>query len=33
MDCLGCRIANGMEPGVHLVYENGRIACVLGPET
>lgn len=29
MDCLGCRIANGIEPDLHIVYENERITCVL----
>ncbi|GIP40502.1 HIT family protein [Paenibacillus sp. J31TS4] len=29
MECLGCRIANGMEPNLNLVFENERIACVL----
>jgi len=29
MDCLGCRIANGREPDVHIVYENELVACVL----
>lgn len=29
MDCLGCRIANGIEPGLNVVYENDLIACVL----
>ncbi|CAG5080229.1 Protein kinase C1 inhibitor, pkcI [Thermobacillus xylanilyticus] len=29
MECLGCRIANGVEPGVQIVYENERLACVL----
>lgn len=29
MDCLGCRIANGIEPHVNLVYENEHVSCVL----
>lgn len=29
MDCLGCRIANGLEPGINVVYENEWISCVL----
>lgn len=29
MECLGCRIAHGIEPGVHIVYENDRLTCVL----
>lgn len=29
MDCLGCRIANGAEPGVQVVHENEWLACVL----
>ncbi|NBD24189.1 HIT family protein [Paenibacillus glycinis] len=29
MECLGCRIANGTEPGVNVVYENEHVACVL----
>ncbi|QHW31811.1 HIT family protein [Paenibacillus rhizovicinus] len=29
MDCLGCRIANGLEPNVNVVYENERLTCVL----
>lgn len=29
MECLGCRIANGMEPNVKVVYENEFITCVL----
>ena len=29
MDCLGCRIANGIEPGVNVIYENEHVACVL----
>lgn len=29
MECLGCRIANGIEPGVHIVYENDRLVCAL----
>ncbi|WNQ13290.1 HIT family protein [Paenibacillus aurantius] len=29
MECLGCRIANGREPGVNTVYENELLACVL----
>lgn len=29
MDCLGCRISNGMEPNVNIIFENELIACVL----
>ncbi|WP_435163829.1 HIT family protein [Paenibacillus glycanilyticus] len=29
MDCLGCRIANGLEPDLHIVYENEYATCVL----
>jgi diadenosine tetraphosphate (Ap4A) HIT family hydrolase len=29
MACLGCRIANGAEPGVQVVYEDELVACVL----
>ncbi|MBO7747995.1 HIT family protein [Paenibacillus sp. MWE-103] len=29
MDCLGCRIANGLEPDANVVYENETLACVL----
>ncbi|QHT59008.1 HIT family protein [Paenibacillus lycopersici] len=29
MNCLGCRIANGLEPGVNVVYENELLTCVL----
>lgn len=29
MECLGCRIANGIEPNVKVVYENEFITCVL----
>ncbi|WP_028549566.1 HIT family protein [Paenibacillus sp. UNC451MF] len=29
MDCLGCRIANGTEPDVKVVYENEHVTCVL----
>ena len=29
MDCLGCRIALGVEPGVLIVYENEHVTCVL----
>ncbi|TYP72378.1 diadenosine tetraphosphate (Ap4A) HIT family hydrolase [Paenibacillus methanolicus] len=29
IDCLGCRIARGLEPGVQIVYENEWLACVL----
>ncbi|SFD57981.1 hypothetical protein SAMN05216378_0510 [Paenibacillus catalpae] len=29
MDCLGCRIANGIEPDVNIVYEmERRSVCV-----
>lgn len=26
---MGCRIANGIEPNVNIVYENEHIACLL----
>ncbi|RXZ79711.1 HIT family protein [Paenibacillaceae bacterium] len=29
MNCLGCRIANQLEAGVHVIYENELIVCVL----
>lgn len=29
MDCLGCRIANGIEANVNVVYENEFVTCVL----
>lgn len=29
MNCLGCRIANGIEPNLNIVYENELITCVL----
>ncbi|NUU61438.1 HIT family protein [Paenibacillus agri] len=29
MECLGCRIANGIEPNLNIVYENEFITCVL----
>ncbi|GKU78815.1 HIT family protein [Paenibacillus sp. L3-i20] len=29
MDCLGCRIANGTEPNLNIVYENALLTCVL----
>lgn len=29
MECLGCRIANGLEPNLNVVYENELVACVL----
>ncbi len=29
MECLGCRIANGIEPNLHIIYENELITCVL----
>lgn len=29
VDCLGCRIANGIEPNLNIVYENELITCVL----
>lgn len=29
MECLGCRIANHIEPNVHVVYENEFITAVL----
>lgn len=25
MDCLGCRISNGMEPDVNIIFENELI--------
>lgn len=28
-DCLGCRIANGIEPGLNILFENERVTCVL----
>jgi len=29
LDCLGCRIANGTEPEVKIVFKNCLVACVL----
>ncbi|MEJ8302725.1 HIT family protein [Saccharibacillus sacchari] len=29
MECLGCRIANGLEPNLNIVYENELVTCVL----
>lgn len=29
LECLGCRIANQIEPDVQVVYENNYITCVL----
>ncbi|NGZ76915.1 HIT family protein [Saccharibacillus alkalitolerans] len=29
MDCLGCRIANRIEPGLNIFYENEYVTCVL----
>lgn len=29
VNCLGCRIANGIEPNLNIVYENELITCVL----
>ncbi|ACT02567.1 HIT family protein [Paenibacillus sp. JDR-2] len=29
MNCLGCRIASGMEPDLNIVYENEYLTCVL----
>jgi histidine triad (HIT) family protein len=29
LECLGCRIANQIEPGVQVIYENEYISCVL----
>lgn len=29
MDCLGCRISNGMEPNLNIIFENELITCVL----
>ena len=29
MECLGCRIANGIEPNLNIVYENEFITCVI----
>lgn len=28
-DCLGCRIANGIEPGLNILFENEWVTCVL----
>lgn len=29
VECLGCRIANGIEPNLNIVYENEWVTCVL----
>ncbi|XEC94919.1 HIT family protein [Paenibacillus tarimensis] len=29
IDCLGCRIANGIEPDLNIIYENDLLICVL----
>jgi histidine triad (HIT) family protein len=29
MDCLGCRISNGIEPNLNIVFETELITCVL----
>lgn len=29
MECLGCRIANGIEPNLNVIYENDLVTCVL----
>ncbi|AIQ29782.1 MULTISPECIES: HIT family protein [Paenibacillus] len=29
MECLGCRIANGIEPDLNIILENELITCVL----
>ena len=29
MECLGCRIANALEPEVNIVYENQFLVCIL----
>jgi len=29
MECLGCRIANNIEPNLNIIYENEWITCVL----
>ena len=29
MECLGCRIANGFEPNLHIIYEDELVTCVL----
>lgn len=29
MNCLGCRIVNGIEPNVNIVYENELVKAVL----
>ncbi|NUU59904.1 HIT family protein [Paenibacillus agri] len=29
MECLGCRIANNIEPNLNIIYENELITCVL----
>lgn len=29
LECLGCRIANGVEPGLNIVFENSIVTCVL----
>ncbi|NHN34562.1 HIT family protein [Paenibacillus sp. S3N08] len=29
MECLGCRIANGVEPNLHIIWETELVTCVL----
>ncbi|AIQ53181.1 HIT family protein [Paenibacillus sp. FSL R7-0331] len=29
MECLGCRIANGIEPNLNIIFQNELITCVL----
>ncbi|WP_245585874.1 HIT family protein [Paenibacillus pinihumi] len=29
MECLGCKIAGGMLPDLHIVYEDEKVTCVL----
>jgi histidine triad (HIT) family protein len=29
MDCLGCRISNGIEPNLNIIFETELITCVL----
>lgn len=29
MECLGCRIANGVEPDLNIIFENDLITCLL----
>jgi histidine triad (HIT) family protein len=28
LDCLGCRLAHGLEP-IHMIYEDENVACIL----